>query len=201
MKLIFNFKGPPALALVPLMAPRSRLRPGPAPSASEAADGSDPQRLVALVDYIGGDYGGRGGERAAGQGPGEYEEQVRFAADVRALGRGLLKDAPPGRPAPRRASPRSSRSWGKGGARRRWPAPAALAREEARGPLPGPHHARGAAQPGARPGALRPGLLRMPRGQGRRRHARAPRPSTPTRRASRTPSGWACSRPIGSTTP
>lgn len=99
MKLIFNFKRSCAtaalgLVLVPLAAcTRAKAR-----GAAEAADGSDPQRLVALVDYIGGDYAGA--VEGAGQlkDSGEYEEQVRFAADVRALGRGLLKDAPPDDP-------------------------------------------------------------------------------------------------------
>lgn len=95
MKLTFNFKVPPAVALGPILLASACMGPS-IPPAHEAADGSDPQRLVALVDYIGADYGGA--VEAAGRlkDSGEYDEQVRFAADVRALGRGLLKDAPDG---------------------------------------------------------------------------------------------------------
>jgi high-affinity iron transporter len=63
------------------------------PSAPAAADRGDAQRLVALVDYIGGDYG-----RAVAAGrvvsPGEYEEQLRFAADARNMAKGLLGSSP-----------------------------------------------------------------------------------------------------------
>src|SRR5262245_31716035 len=60
-----------------------------APPAPAAADGSDAQRLVALMDYVGGDY-----RLAVGGGrilkPSEYEEQIRFVADAQAMARGLL---------------------------------------------------------------------------------------------------------------
>jgi high-affinity iron transporter len=52
-------------------------------------DGSDAQRLVALVDYIGGDY-----KRAVEDGrvlsDFEYQEQLRFAADARIMAEGLV---------------------------------------------------------------------------------------------------------------
>ncbi|HVQ29121.1 MAG TPA: FTR1 family protein [Vicinamibacteria bacterium] len=96
MKLIFNFRGTASLALLPLMAAAIGCSTRALPSASEAADGSDPQRLVALVDYIGGDYAGAVESAGLVRDSGEYEEQVRFAADIQSLGRGLLKDAPPG---------------------------------------------------------------------------------------------------------
>ena len=95
MKLMFNFRTVQALALCPILLASACARTS-SPAPAEAADGSDPQRLVALVDYIGGDY------EAAVEGAGrirdssEYDEQVRFAADIQTLGRGLLKDAAPG---------------------------------------------------------------------------------------------------------
>ena len=92
MKLIFNFTKIGALALCPVLLAIACARTT-TPAAREAADGSDPQRLVALVDYIGGDY--KGAVEVAGQvrDPSEYDEQVRFATDIQTLGRGLLKDA------------------------------------------------------------------------------------------------------------
>ncbi len=64
----------------------------PAASSSKGVDGGDAQRLVALVDYIGGDYGGavRGGQVVS---PTEYEEQLRFAADTGKIAKGLLGTA------------------------------------------------------------------------------------------------------------
>ncbi|HEY6546373.1 MAG TPA: cytochrome c, partial [Vicinamibacteria bacterium] len=59
----------------------------------DAPDGSDPQRLVALVDYIGGDYGGAVGPDGVVLDAGEYDEQVRFGADIRTIARGLLPQA------------------------------------------------------------------------------------------------------------
>src|SRR5262245_36139272 len=55
-------------------------------------DGGDAQRLVALIDYVGGDYA-----RAVGGGvvlsPAEYEEQLRFVADAQRLAGALLGSA------------------------------------------------------------------------------------------------------------
>src|SRR5262245_48668918 len=96
MDFIFNFweaaPGPwkracVSLALLGLAACGGK---APAPAAHVGAgDGGDAQRLVALVDYIGGDYGGavRDGDV---QSRIEYEEQLRFAADARKLAHGLL---------------------------------------------------------------------------------------------------------------
>jgi high-affinity iron transporter len=68
--------------------------PAAAPNASlpQGLDGGDAQRLVALVDYIGGDYGGAvsGGAVVS---PSEYEEQLRFAADALSIARNLLGQA------------------------------------------------------------------------------------------------------------
>jgi high-affinity iron transporter len=78
-----------ALAATPGCGPEGE-RPAAAPAT--APDGGDAQRLVALVDYIGGDY-----PLAVKDGQvlddGEYAEQQRFAADVRAMARGLLPGA------------------------------------------------------------------------------------------------------------
>ncbi len=61
----------------------------PKAALAAALDGGDAQRLVALVDYIGGDYGGAvSGGRVLS--PTEYDEQLRFAADSRRLAQGLL---------------------------------------------------------------------------------------------------------------
>jgi high-affinity iron transporter len=62
-----------------------------------SGDGGDAQRLVALVDYVGGDYtravqGGRVVSDA------EYEEQVRFAADALRIADDLLGKAESGHP-------------------------------------------------------------------------------------------------------
>jgi high-affinity iron transporter len=52
-------------------------------------DGGDAQRLVSLLDYVGGDYrqAVRGGAVLS---PSEYEEQLRFVSDAEALARRLL---------------------------------------------------------------------------------------------------------------
>jgi high-affinity iron transporter len=68
--------------------------PAAAPRASlpQGVDGGDSQRLVALVDYIGADYGGAvsGGEVVTVS---EYEEQLRFSADALSIARNLLGQA------------------------------------------------------------------------------------------------------------
>ena len=59
---------------------------------AEPAQGSDAQRVAALVDYIGADYPAAVKDgRVVNEG--EYAEQLRFAADARALARGLLGPA------------------------------------------------------------------------------------------------------------
>ncbi len=65
----------------------------PAPPPAAVADGGDAQRLVTLVDYVGGDYAGavRDGRVLDDS---EYQEQLKFAADARALAKGLQADAP-----------------------------------------------------------------------------------------------------------
>ena len=64
-----------------------------APQAPAAPDGGDAQRLVALLDYVGGDYG-----RAVHDGrivsEFEYEEQLRFVSDARRMATALLGPSP-----------------------------------------------------------------------------------------------------------
>src|SRR6266446_3580262 len=65
----------------------------PSPPATAVADGGDAQRLVALVDYVGGDYAGAVQDGRVLD-DSEYQEQLKFAADARALAKGLQADAP-----------------------------------------------------------------------------------------------------------
>ncbi len=80
----FIFKCTATLALAATASACTRPR-----SLEPGRDGSDAQRLAALVDYIGADYAGavRGGRVLVES---EYEEQTRFAADARRLGKELL---------------------------------------------------------------------------------------------------------------
>src|SRR4051812_21126271 len=80
----FNFMIAAALAGATLAACRpAAVAPAP------ADDGSAVQRLVAVLDYLSGDY-----PRAVHDGQpttaAEYEEQVRFAQDARTLARGVV---------------------------------------------------------------------------------------------------------------
>jgi high-affinity iron transporter len=85
VKLKFNFKITAFLIAVAILAcrPFAPRRPG------VATEGGDAQRIVALVDYVKGDYPGavRDGEVLA---PSEYEEQQRFVADARTLAAHLV---------------------------------------------------------------------------------------------------------------
>src|SRR5207247_4991143 len=65
----------------------------PVPPTAAVADGGDAQRLVTLVAYVGGDYAGavQDGRVLADS---EHQEQLKFAADARALAKGLQADAP-----------------------------------------------------------------------------------------------------------
>lgn len=86
MNFIFRFAG--ALLLAVALAPGCRpAAPRSAPAA--ARDGGDAQRLVSLLDYVGGDYGRavQGGRVVSAF---EYEEQARFVSDARRLTDSLL---------------------------------------------------------------------------------------------------------------
>jgi high-affinity iron transporter len=82
---------PPALAVLALAIGACGTPRAAAPT--RAADGGDAQRLVALVDYIGGDY-----RRAVTDGqvtsPPEYEEQQLFAADAIRIAGDLVRADP-----------------------------------------------------------------------------------------------------------
>lgn len=86
MKFIFRI----APLLVVLAAAGCSRSEAPPPT---ARDGGDAQRLVALLDYVGGDY-----SRAVQDGrvtsEFEYEEQLRFVADARKMASSLLGPTP-----------------------------------------------------------------------------------------------------------
>ena len=66
-------------------------RAGRAAPPAAFADGGDAQRLVTLVDYIGGDYVGAVKDgRVIDEA--EYAEQIKFVTDARALAKGLGSD-------------------------------------------------------------------------------------------------------------
>jgi high-affinity iron transporter len=83
MNFIFKIVRFGLLASIGLLGACARPTPPVAP------DRSDAQRLVAVVDYIAGDYGQavRGGRVVS---PSEYEEQLRFAAGARTMATGLI---------------------------------------------------------------------------------------------------------------
>jgi high-affinity iron transporter len=83
LKMKFNFM----IALTLLVA---GCRPSPPATAPAAVDGGDVQRLVALFDYIAGDYGGavEGGRVVNAD---ELAEQQRFVHDARQIAAALLE--------------------------------------------------------------------------------------------------------------
>jgi high-affinity iron transporter len=88
-----------AAALLGLLAMGWGCRaPAPTPAGSHAiADGGDAQRLVALVDYVGSDYAVAVQDGVVISAP-EYEEQVRFVRDARAMAASLLGAGAAGEP-------------------------------------------------------------------------------------------------------
>jgi len=80
MKFVFNIVLSGVVA--GLLAP-------PARAAGPSDDGGDAQRLVALLDYVGGDYG-RAVQNGVVVSPEEYEEQLRFAAAAQAMAERLV---------------------------------------------------------------------------------------------------------------
>ena len=80
----FNFKIAAAVLLC-----GAGCRPAPPPAPLGPPDGSDVQRLVALLDYIASDYGGAVSDGQV-QNPDEYAEQHRFTDDARKIAVSLL---------------------------------------------------------------------------------------------------------------
>src|SRR5437762_3370673 len=91
MKFIFNFGGRvAAAALMGLTACRT----GPATEPTAAPrDGGDAHRLVALLDYVAGDYP-RAVQHGVVVSAGEYDEQVHFAEEARTMATALAPTAP-----------------------------------------------------------------------------------------------------------
>jgi high-affinity iron transporter len=81
----FNFMIAGALLLA-----GAACRPAPPAAGPGATDGSDVQRLVAILDYIAGDYDGAVQDGKVAN-PDEYAEQHRFVADARTLTLSLLR--------------------------------------------------------------------------------------------------------------
>jgi high-affinity iron transporter len=93
MKFIFKFAPRSRLAALILAAAWAcRAAPATTPSAA-LRDGGDAHRLVALLDYVAGDY-----PRAVQNGvvviPAEYDEQLHFAAEARNMATALAPTAP-----------------------------------------------------------------------------------------------------------
>jgi high-affinity iron transporter len=91
MTVIFKMAAPRAALAACLGGVACRDRAAPAPVSPR--DGGDAHRLVALLDYVAGDY-----PRAVSDGavvsPAEYEEQVHFVAEARVMAEGLAPVAP-----------------------------------------------------------------------------------------------------------
>ena len=90
MKPVFKIAGSLALAAAVATAGCARSTETAAPVAT---DGGDAQRLVALLDYVGGDYG-RAVKNGTVESEFEYEEQLRFVADAHKMAAGLLGPTP-----------------------------------------------------------------------------------------------------------
>ena len=91
MKFIFNFGcGPAAAALLGLSACRAASATTPA---AAPRDGGDAYRLVALLDYVAGDYP-RAVQNGAVVSATEYDEQVHFAEEARSMATALAPTAP-----------------------------------------------------------------------------------------------------------
>jgi high-affinity iron transporter len=86
MKPVFKIAGRLVLAAAALTSACARAPETPTPTAT---DGGDAQRMVALLDYVGGDYG-RAVEDGKVVSEFEYEEQLRFVADAHKMAAGLL---------------------------------------------------------------------------------------------------------------
>jgi high-affinity iron transporter len=95
MDFIFNFLGRSGrIAAFGAIAALAGLVGCASPAAKQVAprglDGGDAQRLVALLDYIAGDYAGAVSAAGTLASASEYEEQRRFASDAQAIARTLV---------------------------------------------------------------------------------------------------------------
>src|SRR4051812_9625655 len=84
----FNFRIAALGVLLAALACRPRPEPRPVPVLGE--DGSDVQRLVAVLDYMAGDYP-RAVQNGHAVSDAEFEEQLRFAQDARGLAAAALR--------------------------------------------------------------------------------------------------------------
>ena len=91
MKFIFKFKPAAAAIGACLILTACEQAPPPAAPASPR-DGGDAHRLVALLDYVAGDYP-RAVRDGAVVSPAEYEEQVQFVSEARSMAAGLVPTA------------------------------------------------------------------------------------------------------------
>ncbi len=89
MKFDFNFVRTAVAGLLLASAFCAACRSGPSQLEPPAPDGGDAQRLVALVDYVAGDYG-LAVENGVVVSPSEYDEQLRFLAEARSMAEALL---------------------------------------------------------------------------------------------------------------
>ena len=87
MKPVFKIAGRLVLAAAALTSACAR---APQTATPTAADGGDAQRLVALVDYVGSDYAVARSQDGVVVSRAEYEEQLRFVRDARAMAAALL---------------------------------------------------------------------------------------------------------------
>jgi high-affinity iron transporter len=89
----FNFKMA-AIPLLALVAAGCGGRRDPARGPVANADGGDAQRLVAVLDYVGGDYA-LAVKDGAVVSAAEYDEQVKFVSEARSMAASLLGPAAP----------------------------------------------------------------------------------------------------------
>jgi high-affinity iron transporter len=91
VKLKFNF-------ISALVASLALSLPGcggrPTRPAAQAPDGGDAQRVAALLEYVAGDYS-RAVQAGVVVAPAEYDEQLRFSGEARAMATALLSPAAP----------------------------------------------------------------------------------------------------------
>src|SRR5688500_3027885 len=96
MNFIFKFGAatPAPLLVAVALSALTACRPAPnAITPIAPRDGGDAHRLVALLDYVAGDYPRAVQDGVVVSAP-EYEEQLQFVADARTMAAGLAPTAP-----------------------------------------------------------------------------------------------------------